>query len=464
MTHERKNIHIKNLLLDTHNFRTGDTNSQEHAISEIVREQGKKLKDLALHIAENGLSPNYSLSVVPDSNEDGKYVVIDGNRRATAIKLIIRPSLAPDSLSKNRFTILHNHYAEQIQKKIPCAVMNLEEAKKWRRIEHYRDQVGVQQEAWTAMAKARADQEEGNPSLGILCLDLALSSDFLADDVMPIANSGEFHLTILERILNPQTQQALGVKLDNGKIVFDKPTVWVSKIISKMVAIIIRKEFEGFPFSSTNINTKEEIEIFVKKIIDEIGESPKKEIDEYDLPDEDLPVKTPESSEPYEPYIPPQTWRRSFLIPASHTSPTFESNKLGKLYKELKTRIATHNREVAVSMLFRALLELSLAHYCKKNRIKKLEIIDPKNQTKKTKKIKSTEDRAFGAIKHMENNDKAEIDDLIMFRKLFERDSSFIKEFHIYVHNQKIIPIKRDLHESWDKVASFFDVLWEDKL
>ena len=41
----------------------------------------------------NGLDPGDSFYVIPDDDEDGAYVVVDGNRRLAALKVLNNPDL-----------------------------------------------------------------------------------------------------------------------------------------------------------------------------------------------------------------------------------------------------------------------------------------------------------------------------------------------------------------------------------
>ncbi len=84
------------LLLNVRNYRIVAQDSQKHARDAIIAEQGRKLIVLAQDIAAIGLSP-FDLPMVVDA-EDGNqnYVVMEGNRRLTAIQLMLDPELAKD--------------------------------------------------------------------------------------------------------------------------------------------------------------------------------------------------------------------------------------------------------------------------------------------------------------------------------------------------------------------------------
>ena len=60
----------------------------------MVRRQGEKLLELAQDILDVGLSPGEPLWVAPDPRAQGKFVVLEGNRRITALKVMDNPALA----------------------------------------------------------------------------------------------------------------------------------------------------------------------------------------------------------------------------------------------------------------------------------------------------------------------------------------------------------------------------------
>lgn len=90
-----KNRSIKRLHLDLRNPRLGRpaVNNEAEATSRLLREFGPKIVALAKSIAEHGLNPTESWAIV---QEEGKYIVLEGNRRLVACRLLDNPRKAPD--------------------------------------------------------------------------------------------------------------------------------------------------------------------------------------------------------------------------------------------------------------------------------------------------------------------------------------------------------------------------------
>ena len=94
-TNGHKNRSIKRLHLDLRNPRLGrpSVDTEADAMDRLLKEFGPKIIGLARSIAEYGLNPTESWAIV---HEDNKYVVLEGNRRLVACRLLDNPRKAPD--------------------------------------------------------------------------------------------------------------------------------------------------------------------------------------------------------------------------------------------------------------------------------------------------------------------------------------------------------------------------------
>lgn len=115
---KEKEIRVTDILLDTGNYRTGKQDDQREAIKALIEEQKHKLVNLAKDIIENGLSPLETVMVYAVPGEKNRYIVVEGNRRIAAIKLVTQPDLAADTTWHNAFKRLHKLLPGQVPKKI----------------------------------------------------------------------------------------------------------------------------------------------------------------------------------------------------------------------------------------------------------------------------------------------------------------------------------------------------------
>ncbi|MCP4763179.1 MAG: ParB N-terminal domain-containing protein [archaeon] len=141
-------IKIKNLLLDDKNPRLPSylQEASEAKVIEYMLLEAATI-ELMQAIGENGFYPGEMLLVVGVSG--GKYKVIEGNRRLTAVKLLNNPTLA--KVQKNKVQKVVSEAKGLPINKIPCLVFDTDE--KILKYLGYRHITGVQ--PWNLRQKAR---------------------------------------------------------------------------------------------------------------------------------------------------------------------------------------------------------------------------------------------------------------------------------------------------------------------
>ena len=89
---EHLELSIDELLLDRDNPRLGSVSSQSEALASLVRLNPGHFRNLMASIRDDGLDPGDSLYVV--RSEDGQdFVVLEGNRRLSALKVLSNPDV-----------------------------------------------------------------------------------------------------------------------------------------------------------------------------------------------------------------------------------------------------------------------------------------------------------------------------------------------------------------------------------
>jgi hypothetical protein len=99
-----KTIKLTSLFVNTENYRFEPLSSQKEAIDKMVEDQEDKLYSLVDDIVTNGLSP-VDLIIVTPSEDSSKYIVLEGNRRITSLKLLNNPTLIDDKYALQTKTI-----------------------------------------------------------------------------------------------------------------------------------------------------------------------------------------------------------------------------------------------------------------------------------------------------------------------------------------------------------------------
>jgi hypothetical protein len=97
-----KSLKIDSLDLDLQNPRITLATDQRDAMQKILNEQKVRLINLAESIAAKGLNPMDRFLVLR-SSRSGKFIVVEGNRRVLAIKLLKNPSLITDLIMPDAF-------------------------------------------------------------------------------------------------------------------------------------------------------------------------------------------------------------------------------------------------------------------------------------------------------------------------------------------------------------------------
>lgn len=221
------------LLLDPKNARipaNRRSEEQRRLLHELL--ETENIKDLAASIAKLGLFPNERLVVMPDTRR-GRYVVLEGNRRLAAIKLLLNPDLAPTtplvsyfrrlaeradlrSLSQLEVVVVPNRLAAA---PIIAALHTREAKRRWSSLQQARFYRELVDEGKTAAEVA----EDLGVTLGHVqsylraekLYRLALTLEY-PPPVQKKLHDSRFPLTTLERFLESKVgRRFLGIELDD---------------------------------------------------------------------------------------------------------------------------------------------------------------------------------------------------------------------------------------------------------
>ena len=144
-----KDINVANLKLDLQNPRLPKSKqgkNEKTVIEYLLLEAATE--ELMLAISENDFFAGELLLVVEDVNDKGKYIVIEGNRRLTAVKLLSDPSIA--TVKKVSIQEIHKS-AKFHPSHVPCLVFqDKNEILKYLGFRHI---TGIK--AWRLLEKAR---------------------------------------------------------------------------------------------------------------------------------------------------------------------------------------------------------------------------------------------------------------------------------------------------------------------
>lgn len=220
---EYKLIDLESLLLDTLNPRHNPVESQREALKALLVGKGaQELLRLAEDISQFGVSPIDLALVVPDGNV---YIVLEGNRRVAALKLLKNPVLASGSkindaiyqLSKNSLSI----------NDLGCIVAESRDtARRWIELRHSGSQQGVGVVGWSPEMQVRFTENYSGQRGRALRLTDALEEAYIEDQELLglIQEVKSAKITTLGRLVSdPAFRAAAGLVID-GEVRSKYPT------------------------------------------------------------------------------------------------------------------------------------------------------------------------------------------------------------------------------------------------
>lgn len=113
-----RNISLKDLRVNRANDRHGELENETAAIAWLFNTRETHMRNLARDIVEQGTIYEPPL-VSPDN---GVFIVFDGNRRITCLKLLDNPSRAPSTQLQSYFSELKKQWSGTFPDKIACQV------------------------------------------------------------------------------------------------------------------------------------------------------------------------------------------------------------------------------------------------------------------------------------------------------------------------------------------------------
>lgn len=452
---KNRDIEIKNLSLWDENSRFPDKyfdKPEEELISYFLAKKNFKIKELSEAIVKDFDLPQIEKIIVYEYNN--KLIVLEGNRRLTAYKLLSNPDLTSDSGLKDFFSKLKARVGVNEGLTLECLVTeDIEQGLRYIDRKHANGNYEI---GWGDTERAHYNVRRGNAKKNEL-FKIAIAKIIKKLDLpeeMKEEVLGPGNVTNFYRIVESSPAWDLfGFELeDNGNLkVKDKDFNEKLKVI--ILNVLKKKDLVGNPIDSRSLNKNTEKEQYLKSIQVDDFKKVKKEIEQSKVKNifgeervvigkNDAKRSTPKST------------LRNYLIPRTCTlSINIPEPKINNSYLELKKDLLLDDsgRAVpnAVGVLFRMFLEISVDYFLEKEG----ETISP--NTKLAGKITKIAD-------YMEQKSIATAKQLVNIRKVAIAKTSIlsIDNFHDYVHSYKSQPSPNDLKLKWDNLQEFFEILW----
>lgn len=350
---EIKEIPLGKLNVDLQNFRIGAFDTTREAYAAMIEEQGQNLVNLARSIVAEGLSPVDPIIVGEDPDNPGSYIVFEGNRRITSLKLLQTPGLAAGTKIDKEIAKLSKEYKARPIKKIAAAIAkDKDTALTWIERKHTADE-GRGIVAWKAQAQARFEAYRSGtyrPSKAVI--DHLEKAGVLTKVTRARVAA---KTTNIDRVFQmPYFRKTLGIEIDrDGSVTFaDKDYKHGNALLVKML-----KDLSGITVD--HIKSAEQRRTFIEKYSSDAA-----------TPTEDTEDVSSESSPK------PSRSNASKSAKSTHTADTrktlahtdrehrlsVQEQRLTKLYKECR-ELDTEKFAHSASVLMRVFLELSAEYY-----------------------------------------------------------------------------------------------------
>lgn len=257
-------VKLHQLRLDQENYRLGPQATQREAIRAMIEDQGSKLVRLAKDIlAMEGVSPGEPIWVVP-AGVRGQYIVEEGNRRVTALKLLETPALADGTSVSKQFRRLAKTYAEKPIRELDARLFaTRQDVLPWKRRRHMTAGSGVGLAAWKTLAKGRANRDLGLDAPRSLAV-VEFFADDKSDAWAEILEALDGRWTTVDRVLNAGPfKEVLGIVIDpkTSVITFENGDVKAgSDLLKRLLGAMAAPDFEF-----AEIEDKDDRKAFIDK-------------------------------------------------------------------------------------------------------------------------------------------------------------------------------------------------------
>jgi hypothetical protein len=233
---EHLELDVTLLDLDCGNPRHGEVADQAAALAALMADQGQKLVNLALDIHLNGLSPAHRFIVIEKAN--GRYTVLDGNRRLAALRILVNPSILVPAYRPAGFVEKASELGNRPQA-VSCTLMaDREAAAIWLERTHTGQLEGVGVIPWSPVAqhRFRPKAKRTQTSSAVAVLDWLRQRTTNEAKLQHISKVEEVASTNLGRLMTDKTvRKLIGFNFEGHEIVADAPEEDLDRRFSAVV-------------------------------------------------------------------------------------------------------------------------------------------------------------------------------------------------------------------------------------
>lgn len=428
------------LLIDEENPRISQPNAgQNKALQTLAHHLDKKLVALAADIVRHGLDPSNLSIVMPVLGTPARYVVLEGNRRLAALRVLENPEIVAEAVTVATLKSLRKlsrQYHNSPIDSVACLVMpDRETARHWIELRH----TGLNQGA--GVMPWGSDEAELFRNRSGVREPHAQALDFLQQrgDLSPEVRRKVPATTLKRLIETPDVRAKLGIELQKGQLAL----LADEKRIAKALMYVINDLVSG-KTKVGHVYTLSQRKKYARDLPADVVVTPTVKSGQGTAASSgSASAKKSKAAKGG------STRKRDRLIPKDCVL-SIPNGRIHDIELELR-RLSLEEHTNAVSVLFRVFLELSVDSYIDDNALagvdndSKLRVKVEKvaNDLEAKKKINKQQARAIRSA---------------------NMDHSFLapgaNTMNDYVHNEYIFPAPSDLRAHWNSLQPFITAIW----
>lgn len=251
---------VSSLHLDIANPRMRRATTEASAQEKLLDGYGDSIVALGRDIAQFGLSPLEQWAVV---REGGKLIVLEGNRRLTACRLLLDPTRTTNASIRRRFQGIRVEVPDERFTTASCALFDARaEARHWIELKHHGAGGGVGVAQWGPEMVYLHHRAQGGKRAAWNELWILLEDFFATDaDVMEVLEPArEAQYTLLERLVDAGLLDYLDLSWQHGNL----EGMIGSRGRALMLAILSEMRRNG-ELSSRSINSVKEARSYIEE-------------------------------------------------------------------------------------------------------------------------------------------------------------------------------------------------------
>ncbi|WP_334037532.1 hypothetical protein [Burkholderia gladioli] len=437
-------VPLEKLEFDLNNPRFEPCSNQLEALALLCTDSGK-ISTLMRHIAENGLNPTERIIVVV-SEKRGKFVVLEGNRRLAALKLLSKPEMLDaieisSAASKALRKAASIEFTPSEIEKIESVVFDdKDEASIWIDLKHTGENGGAGVVGWDGLQTARYRQSDAT----LAVIEFAIGSGLLSKGDI---TAKSFPITNLQRLLaDPYVRGALGIHISRGEVTSDLNRAETEKGLRRVL-----NDLASGKITVTDIKRKSDRAAYVDKLPKRELPNLSAKVAEWSLTKSQTASATANGASKATANTQRSSKDRLYLIPRE-LKLEINDHRLNKIYWELKRDLKLGVVANATAVLFRTFVELTLDLYLETNGLP---------TTKKGYDLK-LDDKISSAITHLESQGVLTAKGSRLARMAMNQDSvSNPLTFHAFVHDRTAQPTSVALIAMWTHVEPLLVAIYK---